>query len=72
MNVDAFSGSVHSKAAQRLKCLNAGTSHYITHQWRRTRNMIGGGAGVRGCEAPDYPREASACEGQKLGGLKPP
>ena len=38
--------------------------------------MIGGGgggaAGVRGCDAADYPRKASACEGQKLGGPKPP
>ena len=43
-------------------------------QWRRNRNTIGGGggAGVRACEAADYLREASACEGQKLGGLKPP
>ena len=32
-----------------------------------------GGAGVRGCEAADYPREASMCEGQNLGvGLSPP
>ena len=30
------------------------------------------GACVRGCEAADYPREASTCEGQKLEGLKPP
>ena len=28
----------------------------------------GGGAGMRGYEAADYPREASMCEGQKLGG----
>ena len=36
--------------------------------------MIGGagGAGARGCEAADYPREASACEGQKLRGSRPP
>ena len=27
-----------------------------------------GGAGARGCEAGDYPCEASACEGQELGG----
>ena len=26
------------------------------------------GAGVRGCEAANYPRKASACKGQKLGG----
>ena len=43
-------------------------------QWQRNRNSIGrgggGGAGVRGREAADYPREASACESQKLGGLK--
>ena len=32
----------------------------------------GGGACVRGCEAADYPCEASTCEGQKLEGLKPP
>ena len=32
----------------------------------------GGGAGVRGSEAADYSCEVSACEGQKLGGLKPP
>ena len=32
----------------------------------------GGGAGMRGCEAADYPSEASACEGQKLGGAKVP
>ena len=31
-----------------------------------------GGAGVRGSEAADYSCEVSACEGQKLGGLKPP
>jgi len=31
-----------------------------------------GGAGVRGCKAADYPREASVCKGQKLGGLSPP
>ena len=30
------------------------------------------GAGARGSEAANYPHEASACEGQKLGGLKPP
>ena len=30
------------------------------------------GAGVRGCKAADYPGEASVCEGQKWGGLKPP
>ena len=34
-------------------------------------NMIRG-AGVRGWEAADYPRKVSACEGQELGGLKPP
>ena len=39
-------------------------------QWRRNRNTIGG-AGVRGCEAADYPHEASAYEGQKLGGANP-
>ena len=27
-----------------------------------------GGAGVRGCEAADYLRETSACEGQNWGG----
>ena len=32
----------------------------------------GGGAGMRGCEAADYPHKVSACEGYKLGGLKPP
>ena len=37
------------------------------YQWRRNKNTIGG-AGMRGYEAADYPREASACEGQKLGG----
>ena len=37
-------------------------------QWWWNRNMIGGGAGVRGCEAADYPCEASTCGGQKLGG----
>ena len=31
MNVDAFTCSVRSKAAQRLKYLNAGTSRNITH-----------------------------------------
>ena len=31
-----------------------------------------GGAGVRGYEAADYSCEASACEGQELGELKPP
>ena len=31
-----------------------------------------GGAGERGCEADDYLREASVCEGQELGGLSPP
>ena len=33
-----------------------------------------GEAGARGCEAADYPREASACESHKLGGggAKPP
>ena len=30
-----------------------------------------GGAGTRGCEAGDNLCEASACEGQKLGGLAP-
>ena len=29
----------------------------------------GAGACVRGCKATNYPCEASACEGQKLGGL---
>jgi len=37
-------------------------------QWRRNRNTTGGGAGVRDYKAADYPHEASACEGQKLGG----
>ena len=32
----------------------------------------GGGAGARGCKADDYLCEASACEGQELGGLSPP
>ena len=32
----------------------------------------GGGAGVRGREAADYPRKASVFEGQKLEGLKHP
>ena len=32
----------------------------------------GGGAGVRGSEADDYPQKASACKGQKSGVLKPP
>jgi len=27
---------------------------------------------MRGCEATDYPREASTCESKKVGGLKPP
>ena len=36
-------------------------------QRQRNRNTIGE-AGVKGCEAADYPCEASACEGQKLGG----
>ena len=31
-------------------------------------NRGGGGAGVRGSKAADYSCEASACEGQKLGG----
>ena len=31
-----------------------------------------GGAGMRDCEAADYSCEASACESQELGGLKPP
>ena len=42
-------------------------------------NRDGGGAGVRGCEVAGYPREAagylreaSACEGQKLGAIKSP
>ena len=29
---------------------------------------MGGEAGMRGCEVADYLCEASACEGQKLGG----
>ena len=29
---------------------------------------MGGGAGMRGCEAADYSCEASACKGQELGG----
>ena len=41
-------------------------------QWQQNRNTIGGGAGVRACEAADYLRKASACKGQKLGELKPP
>ena len=28
------------------------------------------GAGARGCEAADYPHEASLCEGQEFGGTK--
>ena len=32
----------------------------------------GRGTGIRACEAADYLRKASACKGQKLGGLKPP
>ena len=31
-----------------------------------------GGAGARCCEAADYLREVSACEGQELRGLTPP
>lgn len=31
-----------------------------------------GGAGIIGCEAAVYQREASACKGQKLGGFGPP
>ena len=31
----------------------------------------GGGAGARGFETADYPREASACEGQELPPLPP-
>jgi len=34
--------------------------------------MIGGGAGTRGCEATDYPRKASACEGQEFGRAEAP
>ena len=34
-------------------------------------DLGGGGWGER-LEAADYPREVSACEGQELGGLKPP
>ena len=52
---------------------------YVTHvcytctsaQWRRNRNTIGG-AGVRGCEAADYPPKVPACEGQKLERNTPP
>ena len=47
---------------------------YYLAQWRRNRNTIrrGGGAGVRGGEVAGYLCEASACEGQKLGGIKSP
>ena len=41
------------------------------YQRWQNRNMIRG-AGVRGCEAAEYPHEVSAHEGQELGGLKPP
>ena len=41
------------------------TTMISTPQWQRNRNTIGG-AGVRGCEAADYPHEASAYEGQEL------
>ena len=45
-------------------------SYIADGQLRRKGNMIGGGgvAGARGCEAADYPREASACEGQEYWG----
>ena len=33
-----------------------------------TEIRFGGGAGMRGYEAADYPRKASTCEGQELGG----
>ena len=37
----------------------------ISGSWTEIRP---GGAGMRGCEAADYPRKASTCEGQELGG----
>ena len=37
----------------------------------RTKIQSGGGAGIIGCEAAVYQREASACKGQKLGGFSP-
>ena len=42
----------------------------LTHQ-RWNRSMMGG-AGVRGCEAANYPRVTSMHEGQALGKLKSP
>ena len=47
------------------------TRAYIL-QWWRNINMIGGGAGAKGCKAANYPREVSVCKGQELGGLKSP
>ena len=41
---------------------------YIQRQ--RNRNMIGG-VDMGGYKAADYPRKASACEGQELGGPSP-
>ena len=40
-----------------------------------TEIQLGGGGQrgrVRGCKAADYLHDVSACEGQELGGLKPP
>ena len=38
-------------------------------------NREGGGLGITGCKAANYPHEASMCEDQKMGGggwRKPP
>ena len=39
---------------------------------RRWNRILIGSAGVRDCEAANYPHKTSTCEGQELGELKPP
>ena len=42
-------------------------NNLITNRTEAVEQKYDWGAGVRGYEAANYPREASACEGQKLG-----
>ena len=61
-----------STSVKVLKCLLTSNQLYLAMavEWKYD---WGGGAGAKGCEAADYLCEASACEGQELGGgLKPP
>ena len=42
-------------------------NYLITNRTEVVEQKYDWGAGMRGYEATNYPREASVCEGQKLG-----